>query len=93
MSIFFFFFFSFYYYFFANTKVTEKSNYGFFFFCYIVTSKFTFEKHICSILFLVAKKIGQVRKSFRNFRNQDVLLRCSQLLKIYTSPLPSYSKL
>ena len=39
-------------------------------------SKFTFERHIRSISSLVAQKIGLLRKSFRNFGNHDVLLRC-----------------
>ena len=39
-------------------------------------SKFTFERHIRSISSLVAQKIGLLRKSFRIFGDQDVLLRC-----------------
>ena len=39
-------------------------------------SKFTFERHICSISSLVAQKIGLLRKSFRIFGDHDVLLRC-----------------
>ena len=39
-------------------------------------SKSTFEKHIHSIYASVAQKIGLLRKSFRIFGDQDVLLRC-----------------
>ena len=39
-------------------------------------SKFTFERHICSISFSVAQKISLLRKSFRIFGDQDVLLKC-----------------
>ena len=39
-------------------------------------SKFTFERHIRSILSLVAQKIGLLRKSFRIFGDHDVLLKC-----------------
>ena len=39
-------------------------------------SKFTFERHIHSISSSVAQKIGLLRKSFRIFGDDDVLLRC-----------------
>ena len=39
-------------------------------------SKFTFERHICSISSSVAQKIGLFRKSFRIFGDHDVLLKC-----------------
>ena len=39
-------------------------------------SKFTFEKHICSISSSAAQKIGLLRKSFRIFGDHNVLLRC-----------------
>ena len=39
-------------------------------------SKFTFERHILSILLSIAQKIGLLRKSFGVFGDQDVLLRC-----------------
>ena len=39
-------------------------------------SKFTFERHKCSISSSVTQKIGLLTKSFRIFGDQDVLLRC-----------------
>ena len=39
-------------------------------------SKFTFERHICSISSSVAQKIGLLRKSFRIFGDHDVLWKC-----------------
>ena len=42
----------------------------------VFDSKFSFERHICSISYSVAQKIGLLRKSFRIFRDQSALLRC-----------------
>ena len=42
----------------------------------IFDSKFTFEKHIRSVSSSVAQTIGLLRKSFRVFGAQNVLLRC-----------------
>ena len=39
-------------------------------------SKFTFERHIRSISSSVTQKTGLLRKSFRIFRDHDVLLKC-----------------
>ena len=39
-------------------------------------SKFTFERHIRSISSSIAQKIGLLRKSFRIFRDHDILLKC-----------------
>ena len=39
-------------------------------------SKFTFERHICSISSLFAQKIGLLRKSLRIVGDHDVLLQC-----------------
>ena len=39
-------------------------------------SKFTLERHLCSISSSVAQKIGLLRKSFRIFGDHDVLLKC-----------------
>ena len=48
-------------------------------------SNFTCERHICSISSLVAQKICLLRKSFRAFGDQDVLLRCFNLTFIVWS--------
>ena len=39
-------------------------------------SKFTFERHICSISSSFAQKIGLFRKSFRVVGDQNVRMRC-----------------
>ena len=41
-------------------------------------SKFTFKRHIHSISLSVTQNIGLLRKSFRFFRDQDVLFRIFQ---------------
>ena len=42
----------------------------------MLDSKFTFERHICSISSSIARKFGLLRNLIRVFGDHDVIIRC-----------------